>query len=244
MCVCVRVRPHLCSCVFVRVCSPCVVVVVWCRSARPFGRPSGAHGVSYVLPVDARWSRGVSFGLRRFRTKRPPKGRVGPTHDQRHQPTTTPTHERDRTEPHVRVRSDTCLTRVARVECTPTASLATAIATRFQSSSARRRRHESSSWDCSLERCSHGCSVRERSDGGRGDGSSAMAPNRSVHRAWSVRRSMASGTAPHRSVGHVLSVPRCSSSPPAGKKEVRVLILGLDNAGKTTILYKLYAPDR
>eukprot|EP00808_Paulinella_micropora_P025825 g38424.t1 len=29
-----------------------------------------------------------------------------------------------------------------------------------------------------------------------------------------------------------------------GPQEVRVLILGLDNAGKTTILYKLYAPDR
>jgi len=28
------------------------------------------------------------------------------------------------------------------------------------------------------------------------------------------------------------------------KQEVRVLILGLDNAGKTTILYKLYAPSR
>lgn len=29
-----------------------------------------------------------------------------------------------------------------------------------------------------------------------------------------------------------------------GKKEIRVLILGLDNAGKTTILYKMYAPNR
>lgn len=29
-----------------------------------------------------------------------------------------------------------------------------------------------------------------------------------------------------------------------GTKEVRILILGLDNGGKTTILYKLYAPDK
>ncbi len=29
-----------------------------------------------------------------------------------------------------------------------------------------------------------------------------------------------------------------------GPKEVRVLILGLDNAGKTTILYKMHSPDQ
>eukprot|EP00461_Guttulinopsis_vulgaris_P007063 UN07109 len=29
-----------------------------------------------------------------------------------------------------------------------------------------------------------------------------------------------------------------------GTREVRVLMIGLDNAGKTSILYKLYAPDK
>jgi ADP-ribosylation factor-like protein 1 len=29
-----------------------------------------------------------------------------------------------------------------------------------------------------------------------------------------------------------------------GTREARILILGLDNAGKTTIVYKLYAPDK